>query len=172
MKRATLRILEKLPDLEKLIASPDNAKLDRQAFHSLTQADQTFVRLAWFFENPEEENFDLTSLYKNLDNTWLEWALELITLYFKEDTYLIQNPSISIIRDGSQYYNQSHFSDYLYECGLNYTRQKIKNYYNRGKIPQADLVIDGTTYWNQSTVEHYCQKEKKRLKIKNLKDIN
>lgn len=166
MKRTTLRIVEKFPHLEKIIALNENELLDQELFQSISKVDQTFLRLAYFFENPEKENFNVTLLYKGLDNDWLEWALELIALYFKEDTYLIQNPSISIIREGSEYYNQSHFAEYLNTCGLNYTRQKVKNYYSRGKIPKADLVIDGTTYWTQSTVEKYGEQEKKRLKIK------
>ncbi|WP_121614131.1 hypothetical protein [Mesobacillus foraminis] len=166
MKRTTLRIVEKFPHLERIIALKENGMLDKKHFQSLPLVDQTFLRLACFFENPETENFNLTLLYKGLDNDWLEWALELIALYFREDTYLIQNPSISIIREGSEYYNQSHFAEYLNACGLNYTRQKVKNYYSRGKIPNADLVIDGTAYWSQSTVEKFGEQERKRLKIK------
>ena len=48
--------------------------------------EHIFLKLALFFEYPEEVHFDLSSLYKNLDNDWLEWALELITRFFQEDT--------------------------------------------------------------------------------------
>jgi hypothetical protein len=153
MKRTTRRIVEKLPNLEDKIVAHESVLLAEEALQSLDKVDQTFLKLAWFFENPEEANFNLTCLYQNLDDDWLEWALELITLYFSEDTYLIKKPSYSIIRDGSEYVNQSHFADYLNENGLTYTRQKINNYLVRGKIPEADVEIDGTKYWKLSTVK-------------------
>lgn len=163
MKRTTRRILEKFPNLEDKIEANDNGLLAEDALQSLSQVEQTFLKLACFFENPEQANFNLTCLYQNLDNSWLEWALELITLYFQEDTYLIQKPSYFIIQDGSEYVNQSHFAEYLNENGLTYTRQKIKTYLDRGKLPEADMEIDGTKYWKRSTVESYYEQEKNRL---------
>ena len=163
MKRTTRRIVEKLPNLKDKIVANESTSMVEEALQSLSLVDQTFLKLAWFFENPEKANFHLTSLYQNLDDDWLEWALELITLYFKEDTYLIQKPSISIIRDGSDYLSQSHFADYLNENGLTYTRQKINNYLVRGKLPEPDVEIDGTKYWNRSTAERYCLQELNRF---------
>jgi hypothetical protein len=108
------------------------------------------------------KEFNLGSLYKNLDNGLLEWALALIAQFFKEDTYLIQEPSFAIIMDGSEYLNQSHFADFLTAQGLKYDRAKVKNYYDRGKIPAPNLVIAGTKYWEQSTAREYAEKIKRR----------
>ncbi len=38
-------------------------------------------------------------------------------------------------------------------------------YYSRGKISKADVELAGTPYWSKSTVEEFCEQEKKRLKM-------
>ena len=76
------------------------------------------MKLALFFEYPGEAHFDLAFLYKDLDNDWLEWALELITQFFQKDTFLIQNPSFAMIKDGSDYLNLTQFAQFLTETGL------------------------------------------------------
>jgi hypothetical protein len=104
VKKTTKRILEKFPKLEGKIVANESCLLAEEALKSY----RTFLKLAWFFEDPNKADFHLSSLYQHLDNGWLEWALELITLYFREDTYLIQKPSYSIIKEGgSHYLNQS-----------------------------------------------------------------
>ena len=164
MKHTTKRIIEKFPMLEEKILAHESVLLAEEAIQSLDCIEQTFLKLAWFFENPNHANFDLTSLYKNLENDWLEWALELITLYFRQDTYLIKKPSFSIIKENdSNYLNQSQFANYLTEHGLKYDRAKVKNYYDRGIIPEADLIISNTKYWSIESVQAYCEKEKGKL---------
>ena len=79
-------------------------------------------------------------------------ALELITLYFREDTYLIKKPSFSIVKDNdSNHLNQSQFAEFLTGNGLKYDRAKVKNYYDREIIPTADVIVSGTKYWMRST---------------------
>ena len=165
MKKTTRRIIGKFPGLKPKLGAYKDVKLAADALQSLDPVEQTFLKLAWFFENPDVEGFDLRILYKQLDDDWLEWALELITLYFREDTYLIKKPSFSIIKENdSNYLNQSQFADYLTERGLKYDRAKVKNYYDRGIIPKADLMVAGTKYWTQSTAQQYCEQEQKRFK--------
>jgi hypothetical protein len=103
-------------------------------------------------------------LYKHLDNDWLELALELIAQFFREETYLIQEPVLSFIRKGSnEYFNQTQFADFLSERGLKYDKLKLNFYYKRGKLPKIDVEISGTPFWSKSTVEDFCEQEKKRL---------
>jgi hypothetical protein len=103
-------------------------------------------------------------LYHHLDNEWLEFALELMSQFFREDTYLIQKPTHSILREKQDdYFNQKQFADFLSENGLKYDKRKLKVYYSRGKIPRADIELAGTPYWSKSTVEEYCLQEKSRL---------
>ncbi|USK75382.1 hypothetical protein [Peribacillus frigoritolerans] len=156
-----LCILEKSPNLEDKILAHESVLLAGDVLKSLDRVDRTFLQLACFFENPDKEHFDLNSLYKQLDDDWLEWALELITLYFREDTYLIKKPSFSIIKENdSNYLNQSQLAHYLTEQGLKYDRAKVKNYYDRGIVPDADVISAHTKYWRKETVQAYCEKKK------------
>ncbi|MDQ0199939.1 hypothetical protein [Neobacillus ginsengisoli] len=132
---------------------------------ALTDVEAVFLKLAWFFEAPIQERFNIELLYHHLDNDWLEFALELLTQFFQEDTYLIQKPTHSILRETpADYLNQKQFADYLSEHGLNYDKRKLNVYYSRGKIPKADVELASTPYWSKSSVEEFCEKEKNRLK--------
>jgi hypothetical protein len=66
---------------------------------------------------PEREEYDIGLLYRNLDDEWLEFSLELISTFFRDDTYL-KSPTFSMIRDGEEYLNQAQFADHLNEQGL------------------------------------------------------
>ncbi|WP_338473320.1 hypothetical protein R4Z10_21485 (plasmid) [Niallia sp. XMNu-256] len=162
MKNTTKRIIEKFPSLEEKVLEMTGSRLVVGEDISLDSVECTFLKLALFFENPENAHFDLASLYKDLDNDWLEWALELITHFFQKDTFLIQNPSFVIIKDGSDYLNLTQFAQFLTDQGLRYDRQKVNLYYERGKIPQPDLLIGGTKYWSRATASRYMEQEKSR----------
>lgn len=159
MKTATKQIVEALPVIEKYLQSSENTLLTEQALSELNEVEQVFLRLAWFFENPKEENFNLESFYKRLDNEWLELALEVVYVFFRQDTFLIQKPTHSIITDGDYYFNQTRFAKFLSENGLNYGRSKLGVYIKRGKAPKADITLSGTNYWERSTCERYLQNE-------------
>ncbi|MBZ5752052.1 hypothetical protein [Metabacillus rhizolycopersici] len=88
MKNVTKRIIENFPNLEKT--------------KEINTVEATFLHLAWFFEEPENQGFNIGLLYKHLDNDWLELALELIAQFFREETYFIQEPVLSFIRKGSK----------------------------------------------------------------------
>ncbi|WP_121614220.1 hypothetical protein [Mesobacillus foraminis] len=138
MKKTTQRIIEKFPMLEELLSDYDNSG---GALGEFDEIEAAFLGLARFFESPGKESFDLGTLYRHLDNDWLEFALELITDYFREETYLIQKPSYSIIKDGSDFYSLTQFAEELSKRGLRYDRQKLNLYFERGKVPQPDLVV-------------------------------
>jgi hypothetical protein len=164
MKKTTGRIVESFPEFEGKLNAYENIELIEEALKGLDETQETFLKLAWFFENPEHENFNIGYLYRYLDNDWLEFALELITEYFREDTYLIRKPSYSLIKDGSDYLSLSQFADYLSEQGLRYDRQKLNLYYDRGKVPEPDLVIGGIKYWSIKTVQSFGESERKRTR--------
>lgn len=166
MKKSTKRIIEIFPNFERKLKAYKNILLVEEAMKGLNKVEATFLKLAWFFEEPEHENFNIGLLYQHLDGEWLELALELMTQFFKEDTYLIQQPTISIIREGKDhFFNQTQFADFLFENGLNYDKRKLNVYYSRGKLPKADVSLAGKPYWNRSTVESFCKQEKSRMKL-------
>jgi hypothetical protein len=165
LKKTTKRIIEIFPGLEGKLKAYENISLVEDAMKGLNEVEATFLKLAWFFQDPEQENFNIGLLYQHLDNDWLELALELMVQFFREDTYLIQKPTLSFIREGSNdYYNQKQFADYLSEHGLNYDKRKLNVYFHRGKLPEPDLKLGGTPYWERKSVEKFCDQEKIRLK--------
>lgn len=163
MKNATRRILETFPAFKDEVHAYENRQLVEEALKGLDDVQTTFLQLVWFFEDPENETFDMGLLYRYLENDWLEFALELIMEYFRKDTYLIQKPTYSLIREGEDYKSMSQFADYLSEQGLRYDRQKLNLYFERGKVPQPDLVIGGFKYWSGETVRSYAEQEKNRV---------
>ncbi|MBN8194202.1 hypothetical protein JI667_18895 [Bacillus sp. NTK074B] len=163
MKNATRRILETFPTFNDEMHTYENRKQAHEALTGMDEVQATFLQLAWFFEDPDNETFDIGLLYRHLDNEWLEFALELITEYFQKDTYLIQKPTYSLIREGADYKSMSQFADYLSEQGLRYDRQKLNLYLERGKVPQPDLVVGGIKYWSKETVQNYEEQEKIRV---------
>ena len=114
---------------------------------------------------PEYESFNIRWLYEYLDDGWLEFALELMVQFFQEDTYLIQKPTLSILREsGENYFNQKQFADFLSENGLHYDKRKLNVYYSRGKLPKADIELAGTPYWSKYTVEGFLRAGEKPFK--------
>lgn len=68
-----------------------------------------------------------------------------MTQFFHVDTYLIQRPTHSILRETpDDYFNQKQFADFLSEHGLNFDKRKLNVYYSRGKISKADVKLAGT----------------------------
>lgn len=151
---ATKRIIEKIPQLKEYLQGTPVKNSPE-----LSQTELTFLDLANFFENPDQKEFYLSSIYHHLNDDWLEFALEVIHLFFTKDTYLIKNHTHSIITDGDSYMNQSRFADYLKENGLNYDRSKLGVYVKRGKAPKADIIISGTKYWERLTCERFLEEE-------------
>lgn len=161
MKQATKEILTYFPNLEKYLTDNESVILSDETLANLTDVEQTFLKLVWFFENPDKENFNLESIYKTLQDEWLEFSLEVIDLFFKRDTFLIKNQTTSFVTEKSIYFNQSQFADFLKENGLYFTRPKLNLYIKRDKMPKPDLVVGGTKYWFKSTCENYLQDEKR-----------
>ncbi|MCM3413206.1 hypothetical protein [Metabacillus litoralis] len=165
MKKSTQRILENFPAFKGKLKAYKNIGLVEEAMEGLNPVEATFLKLAWYFEEPEHEHFNIGFLYQHLDDDWLELALEVIAQFFREDTFLIKKPALSFVRKGSNgFFSQKQFADYLTENGLKYDKRKLNVYYHRGKIPEPDLELGGTTYWSKTSVETFCEQEKSRLK--------
>ncbi|MGM0838263.1 MAG: hypothetical protein ACQEV7_19150 [Bacillota bacterium] len=161
MKNVTKRIVDYFPGFKSKLKAYENVLLTTEALEGLDQREAAFLKLAWFFECPEHEVFNIGLLYRHLDNEWLELALELIVDFYKKETFLIQRPSISLVRNNSdKYLPQKQFADFLTENGLDYDRRKLNVYLSRDKIPKPDLEISGTKYWCKETVEKFCYEEK------------
>ncbi|MDR7074166.1 hypothetical protein [Fictibacillus barbaricus] len=166
MKHTSKKILEVFPDIEECLLGKVKGNKE------VNPVKRTFLQLGTFFENPKQEHFDLAHLYPYLDDDWLELALELITLYFWEETYLIQKPSYSLIKDGSEYLNQTEFARYLTDQGVPYDRQKLNLYYERGKVPEANLLLgSGKKYWHLSSVQAFYEQEKNRASQRGLCEL-
>lgn len=157
MKKTTEKIIHEFPYLKGKIEEVIQGPFTEASLETVeTEADKTFIRLAYYFEYPNWQGFSLSFLYQHLDNDWLEFALKLITHFFAEDTFLIHEPAYSVIFDGREYMGQSDFGRYLEGRGLNYSRSKMAVYKERGKLPNADVMIGGTSYWKKETVEKYA----------------
>jgi hypothetical protein len=181
VRKVTQHIIDRFPSFEdylieqKSIATPKKDDEDgayqlkrHTGIEDLNEVERTFFMLARFFENPEEEGFDLIMLYTYLQDDWLEIALQLIASFFKEETHLIKNPSFSIVREDHEYLNQNQFAAYLNDQGLNYDRIKLNVYYKRGKLPEPDQMFAEKPYWLRSTVERFCEQEKRRVNTRKV----
>lgn len=160
MKNATKEILSYFPMLEKYLNDNDNVLLFDETLSNLTDEEATFLKLVWFFENPDEQNFNLEMLYNYFSDDWLEFAIETIDLFFKHDTYLIKRPTTSFVSESKDYLNQTEFADLLVSNGVPFTRQKVNIYLKRGKMPQPDLTISNSKFWLASTCLEYLNEVK------------
>jgi hypothetical protein len=151
MKKATKKIIEMFPYLREHIG--DNPCENQQTLNNI---DKTFLQLISFFENPEKEHCDLNMFYANLEGDWLQFAIEMISLYFRKDTYLIPELTESIIIS-DDYVDQSSASRLLAKKGVkNFTQSKIATYIGRNKFPKEDLVVAGKKFWKTSTIDKYA----------------
>lgn len=116
MKNTTQKIINQFPQLKPLLDESNKEVLKTSS--TLSELEKTFLQLARFFEKPNEEAFSLQLLYQHLEDEWLEFALQLIAEFFKNETHLIKNPNFSIIRDSQDYYTQSDFACYLEDKGI------------------------------------------------------
>ncbi|MBR7796641.1 hypothetical protein GT022_11365 [Agaribacter marinus] len=89
MKKATQRIIERLPELEERIHAIEGNMCSEGTLEGLDQIQSTFLKLACFFEGTESEKYYLGYLYRSLDNDWLEFAFELIAEDFFEGSIKI-----------------------------------------------------------------------------------
>ncbi|WP_409304864.1 hypothetical protein [Peribacillus sp. SCS-155] len=159
MKKTTRKIMDQFPYMEQMI----NEFGQSNELTSLSDTEKTFLKLAQFFERPEEKTFDLQDMYGNLDNDWLELALKLIVEFFREDTSLIDTSSFMFMRQGEDYLNEQQFVQYLVKQGLK--RHQAATFTKNAKVPAADLQMNGIPYWKKETVLRYCDQELLRVNL-------
>lgn len=97
MKQTTTKIIQHFPALKHHL-NVTHTSIEGTMIvdpSDMNTIEKTFLELALFFENPTTQGFDIKKLYDNLDNEWLELALELIHLFFAKDTYLINKKNHS-----------------------------------------------------------------------------
>lgn len=161
MKKATKKVIDYFPFLEKHIPDSESVILEEQTLEKFSEVEQVFLKLVWFFEQPEKNNFNLYDIYSSLDGDWLSYALECIFFYFSEDTFLMNEPNFSLITDETELYNQSDFANYLLDHvdkhNIKFSRQMISTYSKRGTLPDPDLVIGRKKYWKKDTCEAYLE---------------
>lgn len=160
MKKSINLVYELYPNVRR--------KLENDNTITLNEKEEVFYKLALFFQSPEY-SFDLAILYERLDGEDLMNALNSITTFFKEDTYLLNDfktETYTVVKEG-ELYNQKMFSDYLVCQGFSTMIPKVLNvYYKRGKLPTPDLMIGNKPYWTKSKIEkfaEYLKKEKTNL---------
>lgn len=66
----------------------------KQKISTLTEAEKTFLALCKFFQNPKENNFDYQLVYLNLKEEEVIIANKALSIFSKEDYYLISKPTI------------------------------------------------------------------------------
>lgn len=156
MKKSTNLLIDSLPLLMSYIKG-EKTETEGQ----LNEVETTFLKLIRFYEDPENNQFDLKYLYRNLSDDWLLLALSSLNMYFLEDTYLLKNITHSFI-NGDDYFNQKEFVSYLNENGENYSEAKMSVYIKRNVIPAPDLMISSTRYWTKSTCEKFLNDLKEK----------
>ena len=164
MNKSLNDILNKYPNVKKRFNGEDIV---------LTNEEDVFYQLALFVNDPNRYSFNTNLLYKYLTDLDLIFALKVMVTFFQKDTFLIQNKKAMFIDsddlEKETLYNQTTFSKYLIGKGLNFPVTKITTYNRRGKLPKGDIIINGTPYWYESTVELFAKEEKKKEEQKTNK---
>lgn len=153
MKKATKHVLKTFPCLEKYAENEGESK--EEVLKSLLDEEKVAMKMIWFFETPESSNFDLKELYDYLTDSQLANALEAVNIFFLEDTYLMKDENVSIIREEDEYLNKASFSKFLTENGISFSRAKLSMYDKRGVLPEGDIIIAGVKYWRKATCKEY-----------------
>lgn len=155
MKGSLQMIFDKYPKVKE--------KFYNNEIQLSTNQEDVFYQLCLFMNEPDKYSFNISLLYQFLEDNELIFALQTISFFFRNDTYLIkekQNLLIKDVSDDIELFNQQMFSDYLSNNGFNFSPQKVNTYKRRGIIPQGDISIGGKPYWLKETVEQYLRELK------------
>lgn len=153
MKKATKHVLKAFPYLEKY--AKKEGRSEEEVLKSLLDEEKVAMKMIWFFETPKSGHFDLKELYDHLTDSQLASALEAVNMFFLEDTYLMKDENVSIIREEDEYLNKTSFAAFLTENGVSFSRAKLSMYDKRGVLPKGDIIIAGAKYWRKATCEKY-----------------
>lgn len=165
------KIYERFPHIQNKIETNDHQIV-------LTNQDMVFYQMVQFFKAPKQIPFNLNMIYDHLRDQELLFAIEVIILFFQQDTTLVWAVDQTyydqhLLRD--QFVGQYKFSKMVEESieGMKFKPSMIHTYWRRktDRIPNADLIIDGTPYWKRSTVACFIEKEKERRENKRRENL-
>lgn len=86
----------------------------------------------------------------------LQEKTRILVIAALSEKYLEPTTNFVFQRESDPIINQKIFADILSSYGHNFDIRKLNTYYKRGKMPAADLTINGTPYWYESTAEKYA----------------
>ncbi|CAI6330877.1 hypothetical protein [Bacillus subtilis] len=155
------KIYERYPKIEEKHKNPNDPQL------ILTNQEAVFYQLAEFFKKPDEVQFSLNMIYNYLKNDELLFAIQVMIEFFQKDTSLTQDIEQSFYDTQLSRENilgQKSFAELVQKSmpGVKFKPSMVHVYWKRktGRIPNADLIIDGTPYWKETTVKSFIEKEK------------
>ncbi len=164
------KIFDRYPNVKEKTKNPNNPQT------ILTTQEAVFYQLVQFFNQPDAFQFSLNMIYEHLRDEDLLFAIECVISFFQKDTKYVKEVSqtyydTNLIRE--KIVGQKGFSRMVEESidGIKFKPSMVHVYWHRetGRIPNADLIIDGTPYWMEKTVESFIEKEKDYRESKKLK---
>ncbi|QII26931.1 hypothetical protein G3M81_22845 [Bacillus paralicheniformis] len=169
---AIKKIYERFPKIEKKVENPNDPQI------SLTNQEAVFYQLAQFFMKPETFQFSLNMIYDYLRDESLLFAIEVIIEFFQKDTTLVKDVEQTYYDSAllkEKIVGQKEFARMVEEGieGVKFKPSMVHIYWHRqsGRIPNSDLIIDGTPYWKKGTVESFIEKEKEYREAKKRKNM-
>lgn len=156
------KVFNRYPNVQTKSNEPNNPQI------ILTNQEAVFYQLVQFFNQPETFQFSLNMIHDHLRDEDLLFAIEVIIEFFQKDTKHVKRVSQTfydqhLLRE--QILGQKGFSERVEEKieGIKFKPSMVNIYWNRpnsGRIPNADLIIDGTPYWKEETVDSFIEKER------------
>jgi hypothetical protein len=128
MHQATQMIVRQFPIIKKHLNSE---KISVQ----LTDTELIFTKLVDFLEHPKTNHFDLSEFNK-LAQDWLEFALDILNVYFYKNMYSDYSEKRHHAYLVDDLVNQTEFVRMLIQSGIDYTQSKFSVYYSRGIVPR------------------------------------
>lgn len=126
----------------------------------LSTVENVFYKLVLFFQEPNKYAFELNLIYAYLNENDLAFAIKSVVDFFHAEKEL-KGISLYDSLDKNEIYNAVMFANYLTNNGINYSSGKLRMYYERGIIPNADTFINGVPHWFENTVKDFTKKQKK-----------
>lgn len=159
MTTTTKKIVKEFPMLKAETLSNGDVSLKQESLNKFNDTERTFWKFAKFCEDPTNSHFDFQEAVQYIDKSFIPFFLECVHSFFSFDTYLLDNNSFQFIDKSERLLNQSDFSKFLLKYknfhGINFNRQTISVYYNRGALPNADFVLNDIPYWYESSCQKY-----------------
>jgi hypothetical protein len=156
VKNVSNVIYERYPNIKKKIENPE--------FELRDKTEITLYNLSLFFENPSTNNFNLNELVNYLEGEDLVFTLKVIVDYFESSTGLLKNNEHHLLKEmfnDIEILNQKNIVLYLEKLGYNLGKNAkvvLNVYYNRGKLPNPDLIIFDKPVWFKSTIDSFLKK--------------